>query len=220
MDNGLYKAPFFDSMASTVFGSLSTGRMVTLRPSFAAARVLLPLPRTAGSLPGCGQCFCGSVQEAIPVFSALCRERINIPKACAADAADDVHKVGHVVVHKKDIIHLLTQVKRRHQQHGDRDAARKSRQRCQHDEHKYDARSTQQCGTREQGTLQDARHQGCEHDAFQQRQTSVLFLHGRANDEEQKHIVQEMVPAGMAQHMAKQADIKQRVFQGRAINAE
>lgn len=44
----------------------------------------------------------------------------------AAQAAHDVHKVCHVVVYKDDIIHLLAEVQRRHQQHGDRNAAGKA----------------------------------------------------------------------------------------------
>ena len=53
-------------------------------------------------------------------------------------------KVCHVIVHKDDIVHLLAEVQRRHQQHGDRDAAGKARQRGQHDEHEHDAGRTQQ----------------------------------------------------------------------------
>ena len=40
------------------------------------------------------------------------------------------------------------------------------------------------------------------------------------NDEEQEHIIQEMIPAGMAQHMAEQPDIEQRVFERGAVDAE
>ena len=51
-----------------------------------------------------------------------------ITEGSAAQAAHDVHKVCYVIVHKDDIIHLLAEVQRRHQQHGDRDAAGKARQ--------------------------------------------------------------------------------------------
>lgn len=43
-----------------------------------------------------------------------------------AQATHDVHKVCHVIVHKDDIIHLLAEIQRRHQQHGDRNAAGKA----------------------------------------------------------------------------------------------
>ena len=49
-----------------------------------------------------------------------------ITEGGTAQAAYDVHKVCHVIVHKDDIIHLLAEVQRRHQQHGDRDAAGKA----------------------------------------------------------------------------------------------
>ena len=38
--------------------------------------------------------------------------------------------------------------------------------------------------------------------------------------QQQEHIVQEMIPAGMAQHMAEEPDVKQWVFQRTAIDAE
>ena len=41
-----------------------------------------------------------------------------IAEGGAAQAAYDVHKVCHVIVHKDDIVHLLAEVQRRHQQHG------------------------------------------------------------------------------------------------------
>ena len=46
-----------------------------------------------------------------------------IAEGGAAQAAHDVHKVGDVVPHKDDIIHLLAQVEHRHQQHGNRDTS-------------------------------------------------------------------------------------------------
>ena len=49
-----------------------------------------------------------------------------IAEGGAAQAAHDVHKVCHVIVHKDDIVHLLAKVQCRHQQHGDRDAAGKA----------------------------------------------------------------------------------------------
>ena len=51
-----------------------------------------------------------------------------IAEGGTAQTAHDVHKVCYVIVHKDDIIHLLAEVQRRHQQHGDRDAAGKARQ--------------------------------------------------------------------------------------------
>ena len=68
--------------------------------------------------------------------------------------------------------------------------------------------------------MQHARHQRREDDAFQQGNTAVFFFHRRADDEEQEHIVQEMVPACVAQHMPEQADIEQRILQRRAVDAE
>ena len=55
---------------------------------------------------------------------------------------------------------------------------------------------------------------------FEQGQAAVLFLHRRADDEEKQHIVQEMVPAAVAQHMAEEPDVKQRVFQRGTVDAE
>ena len=72
----------------------------------------------------------------------------------------------------------------------------------------------------EENTLQNARDEGSEQDAPQQGHTAVFFLHGRADDEEEEHIVQEMIPAAMAQHMAEKPDIEQRVPEGGAIDAE
>ena len=62
-----------------------------------------------------------------------------IAEGGAAQAAHDVHKICYVIVHKDDIIHLLAKVQRRHQQHGDRDAAGEARQRGEHDKHEHDA---------------------------------------------------------------------------------
>ena len=41
-----------------------------------------------------------------------------------------------------------------------------------------------------------------------------------ADDEEKQHIIQEMVPAAVAQHMAEEPDVKQRVFQRGTVDAE
>ena len=51
-----------------------------------------------------------------------------IAEGGTAQTTHDVHKVCHVIVHKDDIVHLLAEVQRRHQQHGDRDAAGEARQ--------------------------------------------------------------------------------------------
>ena len=131
-----------------------------------------------------------------------------------------MHEVGHVVPHKDDVIDLLAQIERRHQQHGDGDAAREAGQGCQHDEHEDNARRAQQRRAGEQRTLQNARDEGREQDAFEQGQAAVLFFHRRADDEEKQHIVQEMVPAAVAQHMAEEPDVKQRVFQRGTVDAE
>lgn len=61
-----------------------------------------------------------------------------IAEGRAAQTAHDVHKVCYVIVDKDDIIYLLAEVQRRHQQHGDRNTAGKARQRGQHDEHEHD----------------------------------------------------------------------------------
>ena len=56
-------------------------------------------------------------------------QREIVAEGRAAQPAHDVHEVGHVVVHEDDVVHLLAEVQRRHQQHGDRDAAGEARQR-------------------------------------------------------------------------------------------
>lgn len=53
-------------------------------------------------------------------------QRAVVAEGGTAQAAHDVHKVCHVIVHKDDIIHLLAEIQRRHQQHGDRNAAGKA----------------------------------------------------------------------------------------------
>ena len=68
--------------------------------------------------------------------------------------------------------------------------------------------------------MQHAGDQSGEHHAAQKRLAAVLFFHWRANNEQQQHVVQKVVPAGMAQHMAEEPDVKQRVFQRTAIDAE
>ena len=55
---------------------------------------------------------------------------------------------------------------------------------------------------------------------LEQGPRAIFFFHRRADDQQQEHIVQEMIPAGMAQHMAEEPDVKQRVFQRTAIDAE
>ena len=72
----------------------------------------------------------------------------------------------------------------------------------------------------EQQALQDPRDQGGEQDALQQGDAAVFLFHRRADDQQQKHIVQEMIPVGVAQHMAEEPEIEQRVFQGAAVDAE
>ena len=131
-----------------------------------------------------------------------------------------MHEVCYIVVHKNDIVHLLTKVQRCNQQHGDRDAAGEARQRRKHDEHKHDAGRAQQPRTWEQHALQHAGDQSGEHHAAQKRLAAVLFFHWRANNEQQQHVVQKVVPAGMAQHMAEQPDVEQRVLQRGAVDTE
>ena len=53
------------------------------------------------------------------LFTAARRAAVEgavIAEGGTAQAAHDVHKVCHVIVHKDDIIHLLAEVQRRHQQ--------------------------------------------------------------------------------------------------------
>ena len=42
----------------------------------------------------------------------------------------------------------------------------------------------------EERALQNARDEGREQDAPQQRDAAVFFLHGRADDQQQEHVVQ------------------------------
>ena len=79
---------------------------------------------------------------------------VEVAEPRAADAAHDVHEVGDIVMHEDDIVHLLAQIQRGHQQHRDRDAARKAGQRRQHDEHEHDAGSAQQGRAGEERALQ------------------------------------------------------------------
>ena len=72
----------------------------------------------------------------------------------------------------------------------------------------------------EEHTLQNTRDERREQDALEQGAAAIFFFHRRANDQQQEHIVQEMIPAGMAQHMAEEPDVKQWVFQRTAIDAE
>ena len=123
-------------------------------------------------------------------------------------------------MHEDDVVHLLAEVQRRYQQHGDRDAAGKARQRRQHDEHEHDARRPQQPGAGEQHALQHAGDQRREQDAAQQGLAAVFFLHGRAHHQQQQHVVQKVLPPGVAQHMAEQPDVEQRVLERRAVDAE
>lgn len=143
-----------------------------------------------------------------------------IAEGCTAQAAHDVHKVCHVIVHKDDIIHLLAEVQRRHQQHSDRDAAGKACQRGQHDEHEHDAGRTQQPCVGEQDALQHAGDQRGEQNALEQRDAAVFFLHGRAHHQQQQHIIEKMLPVGMTQHMTEQPDVAQRVPPRGAVHAE
>ena len=131
-----------------------------------------------------------------------------------------MHEVCYIVVHKNDIVHLLTKVQRCNQQHGDRDAAGEARQRRKHDKHEHDAGRAQQPRTWEQHALQHAGDQSGEHHAAQKRLAAVLFFHWRANNEQQQHVIQKVVPAGMAQHMAEQPDVEQRVLQRGAVDTE
>lgn len=143
-----------------------------------------------------------------------------IAESGTAQTAHDVHKVCHVIVHKDDIIHLLAEIQRRHQQHGDRDAAGEARQRGQHDEHEHDAGRTQQPRVGKQDTLQHTGDQRGEQNALEQRDAAVFFLHGRAHHQQQQHIIEKMLPVGMAQHMTEQPDVAQRVPPRRAVHAE
>ena len=138
-------------------------------------------------------------------------ERAVVAKGGTAQPAHDVHKVCHVVVHKDDIIHLLTEVQRRHQQHGDRDAAGKACQRGQHDEHEHDTGCAQQPCVGEQDALQDTGDQRGKQNALEQRDAAVFFLHWRTHHQQQQHIIEKMLPVCMAQHMTEQPDVAQRV---------
>ena len=52
------------------------------------------------------------------------------------------------------------------------------------------------------------------------RRTPMQVYLVEIDDEEKQHIVQEMVPAAVAQHMAEEPDVKQRVFQRGTVDAE
>ena len=68
-------------------------------------------------------------------------------KHSAAGAADDVHKVGYIVLHEQNIIYLLAQVECTDKDQSDRNTAVPAAgQAGQHDEHKYNAGGTQQGG--------------------------------------------------------------------------
>ena len=63
----------------------------------------------------------------------------------AAGTADDVHKVGYIVLHEQNIIYLLAQVERTDKDQSDRNTAVPAAgQTGQHDEHKHDAGGAKQ----------------------------------------------------------------------------
>ena len=56
--------------------------------------------------------------------------------------------------------------------------------------------------------------------AAKQGTAAVFFFQRRADNQEEQHIVEEMFPTGMAQHMAEEPDIEKRIRQGGAVHAE
>ena len=130
----------------------------------------------------------------------------------AANAAHNMHEVGRMVCNKQNIIDLLAQVKRGNKDQSQRDApAAGPGQARQHNHHEHNAGSPQQRAAGEQYTLQYARNQRCECNAQQQRAAAVAFLKRRAHDKQQQHVAHEMLPPGVAQHMAEQPHKKERV---------
>ena len=78
------------------------------------------------------------------------------PKQVAAYTAYKMHEVGDVVPHKQDIVDLLPQIKPLPPAAWSGDAAVKSRQGREHDQHKHDAGGPQQSTVGEQQALQHA----------------------------------------------------------------
>ena len=128
-----------------------------------------------------------------------------------------MHEIGYIVPDKQDAVNLLAQVQGTHQKQRDGDAAVPA---GQHDKPKHNAGRAEQRSAGEQHALQDAGHQRRDEDAAEQRPAAVAFLQGRGHNQEQQHIVQEVIPVGVAQHMAEQPHIEQRVGHRAAIYAE
>lgn len=128
-------------------------------------------PRSGKSAAGAGeQIKSGTLVAEVPLSVVK-------TKAGAAYTAYKMHEVGDVVPHKQDIVDLLPKVKPCHQQHGQGDAAVKSRQGREHDQHKHDAGGPQQGTVGEQQALQHAGHKGREQDRAEQVFAAVLFFH-------------------------------------------
>ena len=132
-----------------------------------------------------------------------------------------MHEIGHVVPQGHHGVHLLPQVQHRRQDQRQGDAAvLHPGQGGQHDQHEHDAAGSQQRSAREEQALQDAGHARRQQDACQQGAAAVLLLQRRADHQKQQHVAQEMVEIRVAQHMAEQPHIEQRIRQGGAVHAE
>ena len=139
-------------------------------------------------------------------------------KRRTAGSAHNMHEIRHAVLHKQNGEHLLSQIQDSHQNHRQRNlAAGHSGKGSEHDEHKDNAACTQQCSVREEGKLQNTGNKRGKRDAGQQDAAAVFLLHGRADDEEQKHVVQKMSCTAVTEDVAEKAHIGQRIIERSAV---
>ena len=90
----------------------------------------------------------------------------------------------------------------------------------QDDHHKDDAACAEECRIGEEHELHKTRHQCRQQDGEEDGAVTVLFLHHGANQQQEQHIVHIVAIVRVTQHVGEHTQIRQRVAQGGAIDAE
>ena len=139
----------------------------------------------------------------------------------ADSAADDVGHLGDVVLDEQALVDLLAEIHNRDQDesHGDRMVFPDGDGGDQ-DKGEDDAAGTQQADVREENHVNDARDSRRNRDDDHGVRRAVFLLNHGTEDQDIHHVAEQVIPAGVAQHMGDAADIGQRVGQGCAVHAE
>lgn len=144
-----------------------------------------------------------------------------IAKTCAYDPADDMGQIGDRIPDQDSLIDLSADIDDCDQQEGERNlSVFKSCKGGKKDHGKYNTAGTKKGSTRKEQKVDQSGDKGGGEEHDQDLSGTVFFFQQRSHQKQDRHISEEVIPAGMSEYMTDKTDVGKRTCKACTIDTE